>query len=144
MCPSYQMNWSSSYKTCSNFPVSGILLDNCCFSKKHHFKKPHLSLLPKGNINIFSLLWMHLQFLTMSILDWDFSTWPQNPWFHGPQFFKWHLISLKKVNFKHSLSALECPKITAFKTMASLYPKKYGLARHFLQLPLSPALVGSL
>lgn len=89
--------------------------------------------------------WMHLWFLTMSILVRQrFFHVTSKPIVSRVTVFQMTLIPLKKVKFQHSLSALECPKIIGFKTMTSLCPKKYRLACHFLQLPLSPALVSSL
>ena len=55
MCPT-GIRWVSAHlrKTCSNFPVSGIILESCYFSKNHPFRKPCLSLVPKSDINIFT------------------------------------------------------------------------------------------
>lgn len=134
------------HKTCSNFPVSQTLLDSCYFSKNHPFRKPYLSLLPKSNINIFSLT---LDAPVVFNCEYPSQTeiFPRDLKAHS---FMSHgfsndtLYVWKNVNYQHSFSALECPKITGFKTVTSLCPKKYGLACHFLQIPLSPALVGSL
>lgn len=133
-------------KTCSNFLVLGILLDSCYFSKNHPFRKPCLSLLHKSNINIFfstlgaPVVFNHEYPSQTEIFPHDLKTHS----FMSHSFSNDTLYCWKKVNFQHSLSALVCPKITGFKTMTSLCPKKYGLTCHFLQLPLSSALVGLL